>query len=554
MTDNHSPTKLRAEMCARIAALGQVDVVILGGGVNGVAALRDLALNGVSAALIDTGDFCAGASSASSRMIHGGLRYLEGREFRLVAEATQERNMLLEQAPHLTKTLELVVPVPRLLGGFGRAIGRFAGLWQDSGPLSLAALEGALRLYEFLGRGSRFVPKHHVALSRADFPQGMPEKISAVVTYYDGQFLHPEALVLEMLEEALAQGEQVAALNHADWAFDGGGFTITDRFGGAVGRVVPKLVINASGAWIDRANAALGLKTAYLRGVKGAHLVLDNAALRARMDGRAFFFDDGSGRMVIALCVQDNVLIGTTEVEVADPDDKRVDGDEEAYLLRAIDGLFSDISVTEEDIVSMTTGIRPLRMAGGSVTAAPRDHKLEEDAVGDVPVLSMVGGKWTTFRAFAEQASDRALAYLARARAVSTRDRPYPGIAVPELSGDPARAAVLIRRYGARAGEVAAFCEAVADRALAGAPDYTAGEIAWIIHARGAATVEDIALRRTHLTLGHGLDLATLDDLAAILGAESGRDAAAIAAEVAAAKRDKRFFGPRAEHLEGATS
>ena len=138
------------------------DVLILGGGVNGVATLRELALNGVSCVLIDTGDFCQGASSALSRMAHGGLRYLEGREFRLVAESARERNRLIANAGHLVKPLEIVVPLEHLFGGFGRAVLRFLGFTRFGGPLSLAALEGALRLYEIFGRREHPLPSHNV--------------------------------------------------------------------------------------------------------------------------------------------------------------------------------------------------------------------------------------------------------------------------------------------------------------------------------------------------------------------------------------------------------
>ena len=144
-------TGARAHAWAKLAALSAPQVVIIGGGVNGVGTLRDLALNGVSAVLLETGDFCAGASGASSRMAHGGLRYLEGREFRLVAEAARERNLLLQDAPHLVKPLEIIVPMAELISGLPLAVLRFLGLSSRPGPLSLAALAGALVLYERFG-------------------------------------------------------------------------------------------------------------------------------------------------------------------------------------------------------------------------------------------------------------------------------------------------------------------------------------------------------------------------------------------------------------------
>ncbi|WP_095588178.1 glycerol-3-phosphate dehydrogenase/oxidase [Actibacterium ureilyticum] len=554
--------RFREDNIALAGAPGQPDVVILGGGVNGVATLRELALNGVSCALIDTGDFCAGASSASSRMAHGGLRYLEGREFRLVAESARERNRLIANAGHIVKPLQITVPIRHLVAGFGRSVARFLGISRRSGPLSLAALEGALRVYEALGRRTHPLPPHRAVLRRAGFPKGLGPDTRAVVSYYDGQITQPEGLVFEMLDEALAQGPQVFALNHVRWQRAGDALELTDPVSGASFTLRPRVIVNATGAWIDAVNAQLGGRTQYLRGVKGAHLVLDHPELLARMDGRAFYFDDGTGRMVITLPVGGNVLVGTTEVETAEPGDLAVSGDEIAYLLAAIDGLFTDITVKRQHIVSVTTGIRPLRRGPGdsSATSAARDHALEEDRFDglDAPVLSLVGGKWTTFRAFGEEAADRALALLGVARQVSTVDRTYPGagaIARAELTAqgiDAALADRLIDRFGALARDVAPFCMDAGARPIADAPDLSRGEVIHAIRRRGALHVEDIVLRRSRLTFGAGLSPRAVADVAQILQAETGRDAAAIRAECDAALRDPRLGGLRASTLEGA--
>ncbi|MCR8548879.1 FAD-dependent oxidoreductase [Salipiger sp. P9] len=559
--DGAPSAPLRETAKARLSGLTEVDVLILGGGVNGIATLRDLALNGVSCVLLDTGDFAAGASSASSRMAHGGLRYLEGREFRLVAESARERNRLIANAGHIVKPLAINVPLDHLVSGIAGSVARFLGLSRRGGPLSLAALEGALRLYEAYGRREHPLPAHRTRLRRAAFPAGLPGRTRAMVTYFDGQITQPEGLMFEMIAEAMAQGPQIAVLNHATWQRDGAAFVIADRFDGAVGRIAPKIVINATGAWIDRVNAALGGETRYLRGVKGAHLVLDNPALHARMNGEAYYFDDGTGRMVITLPVGDNVLVGTTEVETTEPDDQEVADREIGYLLRAMDGLFSDVSVTEEHIVSMTTGIRPLRRGTGSVTSAARDHALEEDRFAglDAPVLSLVGGKWTTFRAFGEETADRALTLLGRSRQVSTASRAYPGAAPCSTDAltqnhhiAPVLAERLLHRYGALAREVAPLCAGSGATPLSGAPDYCHGEILWAIRARGAQRIEDIVLRRTRLTFGHGLRPETLDALAAILHTETGRPADALAAEIRGALGDPRLMGPRAYREEDA--
>lgn len=546
-SDQHST---RAREWAKLTALPAPEVVIIGGGVNGVGTLRDLALNGVSAVLLESGDFCGGASSASSRMAHGGLRYLEGREFRLVAEAARERNLLLQDAPHLVKPLETVVPLDALVSGLPGAVLRFLGLSKRPGPLSLAALKGGLVLYEWFGSRRRVLPRHRMALQRPDFPPGLPARVRAVVSYFDGQILGPEALVMEMLGEACAN-PQVAAINHVIWDQASPGLlTVTDPITGAQATLRPRIIVNAAGSAIDRVNARLGLATRLVRGIKGAHLVLRHPALLQRMAGRAFYFDDGSGRMVICLPVGNSILMGTTEVETADPADRKVAGPEVAYLLRALSQLFADIAVGPEHLVAVTSGIRPLQAGEGNATQAARDHLLAEHRIAGLPVLSLVGGKWTTFRSFSEQAADRVLALLGRQRQHSTADRPYPGAARVDMAAlasrhglAPARASGLLARYGAIAEQVAAFCAAGPDAPLTTLPGYSRREILWLADRRMALTLEDLVLRRTGLVPDGALTPAAVQELAEVLAQALGKDTAWAAAQADQALADPRILG-----------
>lgn len=553
---DRTPPSARDDAAQRLGGLNQPDVLIIGGGVNGVGTLRDLALNGVSAVLVDTGDFCAGASSATSRMAHGGLRYLEGREFRLVAESVRERNLLLRNAPHMVRPLEVLVPLESLSSGLLRATGRFLGVSQSSGPLSLAALKCALMLYEWFGSMGRVLPRHRTILRRQHFPKGLSSRIRAIVGYFDGQIASPETLVLDMLTEAQASSPGVAALNHTAWSVTANGtFELVDKTGDhGCWTVRPRLVVNAAGGWIDEVNSRLGLRTESIRGVKGAHLIVRNDRLRDRMSGRAFYFDDGFGRMVICLPTRDTVLIGTTEVETRCPDDRAVAPDEIDYLLTALSRLFTDIDVEREDVVAVTSGVRPLQSGGSaSSTRAARDHVLAEAVLPgapDVTVLSMIGGKWTTFRAFSEIVADRILEHLGRTRAVSTRERAYPGAVMPsarELAQstglDPARTASLLARYGGTGAEIAGHCAAGRDRPLADAEGYSVREVEWLIRRRSACMLEDLVLRRTQLVLSGRLTGATLKDLSAILAATLGRGADWASAELARAEADPRILG-----------
>lgn len=539
----------RADAWSRLPAFVQPDVLILGGGVNGVGLLRDLALNGVSAVLLDTGDFCGGASSASSRMAHGGLRYLEGREFSLVAEAARERNRLLHDAPHLVKPLEIVVPLATVLRGLPSAALRFMGLSRRPGPMSLVALNGGLFLYERFGAVGKALPDHRTLLRRARFPQGIAQGTRAVVSYFDGQILGPEALVFEMLGEALSF-PGTAALNHVHWtALPDRAFRVTDPETGDSTTLRPRVVVNAAGAAIDQVNAALGLTTRLVRGVKGAHLVLDHPALFQRMAGRAFYFDDGRGRMVICLPVGRMVLMGTTEIEASDPADHAVAPQEIDYLLASLNRLFNDIHVSRDHLAAVTSGIRPLQAGEGNATQAARDHALIAAEWQGLPLLSLVGGKWTTFRAFAEQAADKVLASLGRSRRVSTAGRAYPGAAPVELtvlaqaSGlSLERLRVLVARYGAIAAEVAHHCAAGTDAPLASAPDWSQREIGWLTRRRMALTVEDLILRRTGLVMAGQASPAVVEEIAALMTAALGRDDAWRAAQVQAALADPRII------------
>lgn len=533
----------------RIADMPRPDVLILGGGVNGVGLLRDLALNGLSAVLLETGDFCGAASGASSRMAHGGLRYLEGREFRLVAEAARERNLLLHNAPHLVKPLEIVVPLTALMRGLPSAGLRFMGLSKRPGPMSLIALNAGLFLYERFGAVRKALPDHRTILRRAGFPKGISKDTRAIVSYFDGQILGPEALVMEMLDDA-ARTPGVAAINHVGWtAAPDGSVTVTDPLTGQAATLRPRVVVNATGSAIDRVNAALGLTTRLVRGVKGAHLVLDHPALFERMAGRAYYFDDGRGRMVICLPVGRMILMGTTEIETADPADHAVDETEIDYLLASLNRLFSDIRVGRGDLVAVTSGIRPLQAGDGNATQAARDHALIEGDWQGRLLLSLVGGKWTTFRSFAEQAADKVLAALGRTRSASTSDRDYPGATLPDAAAlaaatglSTARIAALIARYGAFATEVAQYCAAGPDMPLASVGDMSRREIGWLVHHRMALSVEDLILRRSGLVMAGQVTPQVIAEIADCMAQALDRDTPWQQAQIESASRDPRII------------
>lgn len=525
------------------------DVLILGGGVNGVGLLRDLALNGVSVTLIDSRDFCSGASSASSRMAHGGLRYLEGREFDLVRESARERNMLLHDAGHQVKPLEMVVPVMYWMKGLPKTALRFFGFSRTPGPLSFIALKSGLLAYERFGAIRRALPHHKVAVKRSAFPPGLPQSVRAVISYYDGQITGPEALIFEMLEDAIKM-EGVSAVNHLDWSYcSPGQFVVTDPISHETVTLKPRMIVNAAGAAIDQVNGYLGRPSKLMRGVKGAHLVLRHPELHQRMAGRAFYFDDGRGRMVISLPVEGVILIGTTEVETIDPQDHSVKTDEIDYLLVSLNKLFEDIHISRDNIVAVTSGIRPLQASAGSATQAARDHAMIEDSIDNIPLLSLVGGKWTTFRSFSELAANNALNYLKKTRTASTLDRAYPGaghLNIEELAQHSglakARIEQLFARYGTLARPISLFCGQGNDQEINDSPSYSQREIQWLIENRMVLFLEDMILRRTNIVMTGCLSKASLDHISSIMAATLGHDEAWAVAQSQSCAADPRIL------------
>lgn len=506
------------------------DVLILGGGVNGIAVLRELALNGVSAVLLEEGDFVGGASGVSTRMAHGGLRYLENREFALVKEAVRERNLLLKNAPHMVSPQEFILPVRQRFRGYVGGALSFLGLSKGRISPNYLALKSALILYEFFGRVNRSLPRHRTSLTRRGLPRNIDATFKGYVAYFDGKIENPEGLIFEMLEEALDASEKTAALNYCKLTMgQNGTFTAKDGISGALFHMQPKLIINATGAWLDVTNAKLGLNTSYVSAVKGAQLIVHHPELKKRLGDRAFYYADPDNRLVICNPLSETILMGTTEIVVDDPSGLQVETKERQYLLKALSGLFDDIEVTEDNIVSVITGARPLRNApDGDAYNAKREHAVLADKTPNgTPILSMVGGKWTTFRPFAEEATEQALAYLQHTKTVYTKDRVYRGTPLPETPRpEPAdaRARRLFKRYGAVWQEVAAFCNAGQDSLLEHASTYSEREIVWLIEKRGAVYLDDLILRRTQIALDANVTDAALLEIALILAEASGKD------------------------------
>lgn len=418
----------RTERITRLHTQPDVDVLIVGAGINGIGTFRDLALQGVNVVLIDRGDYCSGASAASSHMVHGGIRYLENGEFRLVREAVQERNRLIENAPHLVKPLPTTFPIFKWFSGLLNAPLKFLGLINRPSERGAVVIKIGLWLYDWFTRAQRTVPPH-VFRSREDSLAeflALNPQVLFTATYYDAAMPSPERIAIEVLRDGIAEGPHALALNYVSMvSAQGDEVKLRDEVSGEEWELRPRVLVNAGGPWIDHINASADQRTRFIGGTKGSHLVLDHPGLRAAIGDHEFFFENGDGRLVLIFPLEDKVLIGTSDLRVDDPDQVAITEEEIEYFFGMIHRVFPAIEVNRSHIVFTFSGVRPLAFGSVSEEQMSRDHKievLEADAARSFPILSLVGGKWTTYRAFSEQAADLVLKRLNRARRSSTRN------------------------------------------------------------------------------------------------------------------------------------
>lgn len=482
-------------------------VLIVGGGINGVGTFRDLALNGVDTLLIDRGDFCSGASAASSRMAHGGIRYLENGEFRLVREAVQERNRMIQNAPSLVRPLPTTIPIFKTFSGLLNAPLKFLGWLEKPSERGALVIKIGLIFYDAFTGKNRAVPRHALegrAKSLKKYPALNPQ-IAFTATYYDGLILSPERLTLELVLDAEKEGPHAKALNYVSLAgVNGDKATLKDELTGQTFDIRPKLIVNAAGPWIDGTNRTLGLSTRYIGPTKGSHLVLDNPDLRRAIGDHEFFFENKDGRIVLIFPLFDKVMIGTSDIPIEDPDSVRCTEDEVDYFIEMVGRVFPTIKVSREQIAFRFSGVRPLAYTkaknAGQIT---RDHHIQKDKLGDIPVYSLVGGKWTSFRAFSEQVTDRALAYLGLPRKADTKSLPI---------GAGANAA-----------------------SLKTTPNFTREEVEAMAKREKIVHLDDLLLRRTLLGYLGQLNRPLVEQLADWLGGALGWNAQEKKDEVARA-------------------
>ncbi|WEG07965.1 glycerol-3-phosphate dehydrogenase/oxidase [Microbacterium horticulturae] len=543
---------------AALAARPYADVLVIGGGINGIATFRDLALQGVDVALVERGDFASGASAASSHMIHGGIRYLENGEFRLVHEAVTERNMLLRTAPHYVVPLQTTIPIFSTFSGVLSAPLRFlrhgTGRPRERGA---ALIKIGLEIYDSFSRGGGRVPRHTFHGRRASLRAlaHLNPEVKYTATYWDASLRDPERLALDVLRDGVAGGVDAAgprarAANYtAAVGVDDGRVVLRESDGDREVRFAASVIVNATGPWTDLTNAALHEPTRYMGGTKGSHIVLDHPELLAATGGRELFFEHSDGRIVLIYPLRGRVLVGTTDLEHDMTEPIVCTEAEVDYFLELIGDVLPSIAVSREQIVYRYAGVRPLPghgdLAPGFVS---RDYRIEHVRLpGDVVMLSLVGGKWTTFRASAEHLADQVLGALAWPRRRTTRGvaigggRGYPEterarqqwIADHDPGLGPARLGTLLTRYGTVAADVAAAVADDADDApLLSAPEFSTGELRHLAQTEAVRHLDDLLLRRTALGFTGRATPAAAAEVAAAVAGTLGWSPAEAAAEV----------------------
>ncbi|MWB79117.1 FAD-dependent oxidoreductase [Pseudooceanicola sp. 216_PA32_1] len=536
----------RSEILGRLSS-GAFDgtVLIVGGGINGVGVYRDLAAQGVPALLVDKGDFASGTSSAPSRLIHGGLRYLETGEFQLVRESVEERNRLLLNAPHLVKPIPVWVPALSRFGGALSAGLRFLRLKRTPGAKGSIVVRMGLALFDRFGDKDRSMPRHRaVPISEARGRVGFASGVRAVLEYWDARIVSPERYTLELVEDAENDCPASGALPYM--ALSGlvdGRVLLTDCLDGERFTMRPALVVNCAGPWIDPVDAKIGISEPLSDGTKGSHLILERPDLVRELDGAMLYFETHDHRACLVYALdQRMILLGTTDLRTKQVDEARCSDEEIEYLFGVLRDVLPQSRPARDQIRFTFAGVRPLpRSDAGATGAISRDHTFRDfpaDEARPFEVVTLVGGKWTTYRACAEQLVDRILPRLNKTRLRSTLTVPVGGgrdfpsesagqqalVATVARDGGIATAAAerLVARYGTRARTIAQSLDEAGRKALSGASEYLVGEILYMLRHERVARLQDIVLRRSLLAFEGKASETTVRAVADIVAPELG--------------------------------
>ena len=489
------------------------DLLIIGGGINGCGIARDAAGRGNSVVVCEMNDLASGTSSWSTKLVHGGLRYLEYFEFRLVREALIEREILWRIAPHIIRPLRFVLP-------------------HHDGLRPAWLLRLGLFLYDHIGGRHLLPPTRSVDLRRDEVGKPLvPGRYRRGFEYSDC-FVDDARLVVLTAKDAAERGAEIRPRNRATEIRQEQGIwrvTVEDSFSGARSSVRARVLVNAGGPWVEEVLASgSGVKArAKVRLVQGSHIVV-----RKLYDhDRAYMFQNSDGRIVFVIPYQDDfTLIGTTDRDYhGDPGKVKASVEEIQYLCDAVSEYLAK-PVKPEDVVWTYAGVRPLYDDGASeAKAATREYVFELDTPGGAPLLSIYGGKITTHRRLAEEALEKLAPYLHGTGASEgwTGKTPLPGGDM-DVSGIAALSAELSRNYpfltvaqtsrlahayGTRAADVLGDAKSASDLGRPFGAGLTEAEVRYLISSEWARTSEDIVWRRSKLGLRlSSAEIAAIDD------------------------------------------
>jgi glycerol-3-phosphate dehydrogenase len=544
------------EIALRRAEREGLDVLVIGGGIAGAGVLRDAASRGLRVLLVERDDFAAGTSGRSSKLIHGGLRYIGEGQLSVTREACRERDLLVQQNPHLVR------PLPFLLPAFEG--GRYA-LWQ---------VRAALWLYEALAsfrRSARFrmLRPEQVAEYSRDLRR---DGLRGAGLYQDAQ-VDDVRLVLETIRSARALGGDAA--NHAEvveFERDGGALVsarVHDTLSHRSYRLRASVFVNATGASVERVRGLdRPVARPELRPAKGVHLVISRNRIHAQ---GAVTFPAPDGRSLFLVPWNEVALIGTTDTFSQEIDEPAVWIEEVHYLLAAANEAFPEVGLTTNDLRSVFAGVRPLVASPESKTppsSVSREHRVYQDPSG---LISAAGGKLTTYRATAEAVVDLAIRRLPRERRASLgpsqtakvplRDdsfsRPdFEAYLRTRFGLAPGRCVHLIRTYGAAAEELLSAVPPPLHGAI-GSSRFTWAEIPWVFRTECPATLCDLLERRIRMVLfANGQGLRNLSQIARLAGEAAGWDAERTRAEAVAyadsVRRRYQIVPPRASQRSAA--
>lgn len=492
----------------------QYDLIVIGGGVNGCGIARDAAGRGLKVAIVEQGDLGGGTSSSSTKLFHGGLRYLEYFEFRLVREALREREVLLQAMPHIAWPMRFVLPYHpdqrfETTTPAARILGRVMPWLKGRRPAWIIRL--GLALYDGLADRS-FLPGTR-KLSLTGTPEGAPlqDRYTKAFEYSDG-WVDDARLVALNARDAAARGATVLTRHKLTAAqAQDTGWSVTVEGPKGTETLTAKALVNAAGPWVAQVlNGPLaGQAPSHIRLVRGSHII----TRKLFEHDKAYFLQGRDGRICFAIPYeQDFTLIGTTDADHTAPDVKPTCTDAERdYLLAFVNDYFKQ-QLTASDIVHSYAGLRPLRDDGAtSAAAATRDYELVLNDQDTAPVLHVFGGKITTYRKLSQSAVDHMAAVFPDLSEGWTAGVALPGgdfergtadALATALAADypflsPRWAARLVRAYGTEARDVLGDATSAADLGQAFGATLTEAELRWMIAQEYVLTAEDALWRRS---------------------------------------------------------